>query len=319
MREEKDARIIKREILPYLAPGIAKLLWGKDDKFFAGLEEIRLRIKSPLILKIGDRDYTINRRGEITTRLDDAYVVEGEDIYRSIASISDNSLYAFEEDIKKGFITIPGGHRVGLAGQVVYKGNNICILKNFSSICFRVAREIKGCAKGLLPYLIDKNGQIVNTLLISPPRCGKTTILRDLARMIADGIHIPFPHNVVIIDERSEIAGCYQGVPQLEVGVRTDVLDACPKALGMMMAIRSLSPEVIVTDEIGREEDIASIYECINAGVAVIATVHARNIEELERRVLFKELLKSKSFGRGVVLSRRQGPGTVEAVYRWDD
>lgn len=319
MKRKKDAQVIKKEILPYLSPGIARLFMGQDDKFFEGLEEIRLRIKSPLCLKIGDKDYTISRRGEITARFDDAYLVDGEDIYRSIASISDNSLYAFEEDIKRGFITIPGGHRVGLAGQVVYKEGSICVLKNFSSICFRVAREIKGCAEGLLPHLVDRTGRVLNTLIISPPRCGKTTVLRDLARMISDGINLSFPHNVVVVDERSEIAGCYQGVPQLDVGIRTDVLDGCPKALGIMMAVRSLAPQVVVTDEIGREEDIASIYECINAGVAVITTVHARNVEELERRILFKELLRSGSFGRGVVLSRRKGPGTIETVYRWDE
>lgn len=319
MREKKDAQIIKREILPYLAPGISKLLLGQDDNFFEGLEEIRLRLGKPVCFKIADKDYSMSRRGEITARFSEPYIVDGEDIYRSIASISDNSLYAFEEDIKRGFITVPGGHRVGLAGQVVYKGDNVCVLKNFSGICFRVAREVKGCAEELLPYIVDRSGRVANTLIISPPRCGKTTILRDLTRIISNGENLPFPHNVVVVDERSEIAGCYQGIPQLDVGVRTDILDSCPKALGIMMAIRSLAPEVVITDEIGRKEDIDSIYECVNAGVAVIATVHARNIEELERRTLFKELLRSKSFKLGVVLSRRRGPGTIETIYRWDD
>lgn len=319
MRKRKDAEVIKREILPYLSPGIARLLMRQEDKFFEELEEIRLRIKSPVALKLKDKDYTITHRGEISTRLEDAYLIDGEDIYRSIASISDNSLYAFEEDIKRGFITLPGGHRVGLAGQVVHKGDQVYLMKNFSGVCFRIAREVKGCAEGLLPYIVDRSGRVLNTLLISPPRCGKTTILRDLARMLSEGIGLPYSYNVAVIDERSEIAGCYQGVPQLEVGIRTDVLDGCPKALGMMMAIRSLSPQVIVTDEIGRTEDIVSIYECVNAGVAIITTVHARNVEELERRSLFRELLQAKSFQRGIVLSRQKGPGTIETVYRWDE
>ncbi|MBO8159210.1 stage III sporulation protein AA [Thermosyntropha sp.] len=317
MRERTDAKVIREEILPYLAPRIKSLLKNREDRFFRGLEEIRLRREKPLCLKIGDKDYGINRRGEVTMNLNDSYVVNEEDIYRTIASISDNSLYVFEEDIKRGFITIPGGHRVGLAGQVIYKVNEIYNLKNFSGICFRIAREIKGCAENILPDIVE-NGRILNTLIISPPRCGKTTVLRDLARMISDGINLPEAKNVVIIDERSEIAGCYQGVPQLDVGIRSDVLDSCPKAAGILMAVRSLSPQVVITDEIGRQEDAAAVYECVNAGVAVIATVHARDIEELSKRPILRELLASKSFKVGVVLSRRRGPGTLEMFYRWD-
>ena len=121
----------------------------------------------------------------------------------------------------------------------------------------------------------------------------------------------------MVVDERSEIAGCYRGIPQLDIGPRTDVLDACPKALGMIMAVRSLSPQVIIADEIGRTEDAEAIQECINAGVSVISSVHAGNMQELSRRPVMKNLLEQKLFQRGIVLSRRQGPGTVEEIIRW--
>ena len=311
-----EGKIISSEIASYLAPSIKQLLLGLDEQYCSRLEEIRLRCQQPLLLKIGDRDFTITSRGRLTEDLNSGYVVTREDIQRSLASISDNSLYAFEEEIKRGFITVPGGHRVGLAGQVVINGGQIKTIKNYSSLCFRIAREVPNCALPLIPYIAPR-GVPVSSLLISPPRCGKTTLLRDLARILSTGRNNLPARNVTIIDERSELAGCYLGIPQLDVGSRTDVLDACPKAEGMMMAIRSLSPQVVITDEIGRAEDVAAISECLNAGVAVIASVHARNVKELENRPLMQDLMKLKAFQSGITLSRRIHPGNIEEIVRW--
>lgn len=309
-----DKEMISKQILPYLSPALRQIMSGLNEAQYSSLEEIRLRSGQPLVLKIGDRDYSVDLSGRMGTGINNVYMVTGDDIYRTIASISDNSLYAFEEEIKRGFITIPGGHRAGLGGQTVVENNQIKTMKNFSSICFRVAREIKNCSDQVISSIHPFSGVIRNTLIISPPRCGKSTILRDIARAVSSAQD----KNVVVIDERSEIAGCYQGVPQLDVGPRTDVLDACPKALGMIMAIRSLSPQVIVTDEIGRREDVQAILECINAGVAVISSVHAGDLRELSRRPVMKEILEQNCFRLGIVLSRRNGPGTVEEIIRWD-
>lgn len=208
---------------------------------------------------------------------------------------------------------------MGLAGQVILQGNDIKMMKDFSGICFRVAREVINCAQTLLAQICTgSHGTAVNTLIISPPRCGKTTVLRDLARLLSLGSKLSRGQNVVIVDERSEIAGCYRGVPQLDVGPRTDVLDSCPKALGMMMAIRSLSPQVIITDEIGSRQDLQAINDCVNAGVAVITSIHAENLEDVKKRPLLNELLNSGVFKTLVVLSRRNGPGRVEEIIRWD-
>lgn len=313
-----QAAVPGSEITAYLAPSIRKLLLGVDGRLLSNLEEIRLRCKRPLVLKVGDKDYSVDDRGRLVTDLRQGYLVSREDLYRSIASISDNSLYAFEEEIRRGFITIPGGHRVGLAGQVVVNGQEVKTMKDFSGLCFRVAREVPGCALGLLNHVAPRGGP-VNTLIISPPRCGKTTMLRDLARLLSDGSGSVPAHNVVVVDERSEIAGCFQGIPQLNVGVRTDVLDACPKAVGMMMAIRSLSPQVIVTDEVGRHEDVEAINECLHAGIAVITSIHARSVEELRARPLIRNLLDQGAFRRGIILSRQPRPGRVEEVIRWDE
>jgi len=310
-----EGKIIS-EIASYFAPPIKQLLLGLDEHYFNRLEEIRLRCQQPLLLKSGDRDITITSSGRPAEDLNSGYVVTREDIQRSLASISDNSLYAFEEEIKRGFITIPGGHRVGLAGQAVINGGQIKTIKNFSSLCFRIARQVPDCALPLIPYIAPR-GVPVSSLLISPPRCGKTTLLRDLARILSTGRPNLPARNVAVIDERSELAGCYLGIPQLDVGTRTDVLDACPKAEGMMMAIRSLSPQVVITDEIGRAEDVTAIRECLNAGVAVIASVHARNVKELENRPLMQDLMKLKAFQSGITLSRRIHPGNIEETIRW--
>lgn len=314
-----DSNIIKNEVMPYLSPRVKSLLQNIPDLSMEYLEEIRLRLCKPLMVKLRDVDCTINSHGRVLKSIEDGYIISEEDIFRTIAAISDNSLYAFEEEIRRGFITIPGGHRVGLAGQVIVQDDEVRGIKDFSGICIRVAREIKGCARPLLSTVCSDKGQVNSTLIVSPPRCGKTTILRDLARLLSGGGD-KFPaHNVVIVDERSELAGSYRGIPQLDVGVRTDVLDACPKALGMIMAIRSLSPQIIITDEIGRIEDLEAINECVNAGVKVISTIHALDIKELKARPLINKLLQNDTFQKIIFLSRRQGPGTIEDVVRWDN
>lgn len=230
------------------------------------------------------------------------------DIQHLVSAFSGSSLYAFEDEMRQGFITLPGGHRVGFAGKALLdpKGH-IRGLKNISSICLRVAKSVTGCAERVWRQLMDDEGYPYHTLIISPPQAGKTTLLRDIARIISEK-----GRRVCIIDERSEIAGCYNGQPQLDVGVRTDVLDGCPKAEGMLMALRALSPEVLVTDEIGRAEDASAIEEALHSGVRVIASAHGSSYEEVAARPNLLSLLHKGMFQRVVILSNRRGPGTIE-------
>jgi len=310
--------LIRKDILPFLPARIKNLFLNLDDNHYGGLEEIRLRQGKPLCLRIGEQDFTFDVRGRLVLNLANGFTVSSEDIQRTVASISENSLYAFEDDIGRGFITIPGGHRVGLAGQAVLSSNQIRTMKHFSGVSFRIAREVPGCAEGIVGFIGARGWPPGNTLLISPPRCGKTTILRDLARILSNGTHLHRGCNVVIVDERSELAGTYQGHAQMDVGLRTDVLDGCPKAAGMIMAIRSLGPQVIVTDEIGRREDVDAISDCVNAGVSVVTSIHGRDVDEVRKRPLIRELLDSNAFVNGIVLSRRKGPGTIDNMIRWD-
>jgi stage III sporulation protein AA len=255
--------------------------------------------------------------------------------------LTQHSLYTFEEELRKGFITVAGGHRVGLAGRTVLEQGKVKLLKDISSFNIRIAREHTGCAVKILPYVVDASsfGGVHHTLIVSPPQQGKTTLIRDLARILSSGTAaaegapsmVPSPispvsrspqtlalergYKVGIVDERSEIAACARGVPRFDLGPRTDVLDGCPKAEGMMMMIRSMSPELLIVDEIGRPEDATAIHEAIHAGICVIATAHGLNYADISRRPVLKELLADEVFTRIVVLGKQPVTGSLESVY----
>ena len=234
-------------------------------------------MNAPLIVIYQGKEYFLTLEGELTREEAKAYHVQTEDLKEMLEYISGYSLYAFEEEIRQGFLTIVGGHRVGIAGKTILDGNKIKSLKYISYINLRLSHQIKGCASPILPYII-KNRQICHTLIISPPRCGKTTLLRDLIRQVSNGNRYMPGVSVGVVDERSEIAGSYQGIPQNDLGIRTDVLDCCPKAEGMMMLIRSMSPEVVAVDELGDYEDIHAIESVIHCGCKLFATVHGSSI-----------------------------------------
>ena len=276
--------------------------------------EIRLRVNAPLIVIYQGKEYFLTLEGELTREEAKAYHVQSEDLKEMLEYISGYSLYAFEEEIRQGFLTIVGGHRVGIAGKTILDGNKIKSLKYISYINLRLSHQIKGCASPILPYII-KNRQICHTLIISPPRCGKTTLLRDLIRQVSNGNRYMPGVSVGVVDERSEIAGSYQGIPQNDLGIRTDVLDCCPKAEGMMMLIRSMSPEVVAVDELGDYEDIHAIESVIHCGCKLFATVHGSSIEDIKRKPLLQRLMQEKVFERYIVLYKKDCAGQIKAIY----
>lgn len=285
----------------------------------AGLEEIRLRLGRPVQVLGSRLDGFLSGERGLTLDSNAGFVITAEHLQRVVQAATQSSLYAVEEDVRRGFVTIPGGHRVGIAGRAVLsETGNVRAIRSVSSLNIRVAKERINSARPILPFTYDTaNGRPFNVLLLSPPQCGKTTLLRDLARSWSSGDVSAqvLPEKVSIIDERSEIAGSIEGIPQFDVGPRTDILDGCPKAEGILMAIRSLSPGVIVTDEIGRDEDAQALIEATHAGVAVFASAHAHSVLHWRSRPSMKSLYDSSAFQRYVVLSRRQGPGTVERVF----
>jgi len=305
------------EILPVLPGNIRRLVASLPGTVQGKIEEIRLRQERPLVLCLSSEDVFLDAGGRAVRRAGEAYRVTSLDMERLVQLISGSSLYALEEELRSGFITLPGGHRAGITGRAVLEGGKVRTLKYLSGCNIRVAREAPGAASGVLPHLVDKNnGGIYHTVLVSPPRCGKTTMLRDLVRQISDGVPgLGLPGQTVgLVDERSEIAGCYWGVPQLDVGIRTDVLDACPKAEGMMMLLRSMGPRVIAADEIGRQEDVVALEEVLNAGVKILVTAHGASPAELAERPVLEKLYSRKMIERFVILGRSRGVGTVEEI-----
>ena len=215
-------------------------------------------------------------------------------------------------------MTIKGGHRVGITGEWVFDNGHIKYLKNISSMNIRICREVIGCGKKFLDYIYDNN-EIKNTLIISLPKCGKTTILRDISRIISNGeAPLKRGYNISIIDERSEIAASFEGIPQLNVGDRTDVFANCLKSKGIILAIRSMSPEVIVCDEIGSKEDFESIIVAYNSGVKIITSIHGSDEQDFYNKLKISGVNTNieKIFDCILILSNKNGIGTLEKVKR---
>ena len=243
-------------------------------------------------------------------------IVTPKTILDILLNVSKNSIYAIQNDINNGFVVIRGGHRIGISGEVVYVDDKIKNIKNICSLNIRVARQIYGCADLVLPKIISGN-TFLNTLIVSPPGCGKTTLIRDIIRQISNGIpSLNFKgKNVALIDERGEIASVYEGIPSLDVGIRTDIMSNVNKASGMKMMIRSMAPDIIATDEIGKKEDIIAIKEAILSGVKVIFTMHGDSIKSILKNENIKELLNLNIFSKIILLSNGKIPGIIEKVY----
>ena len=303
-----------REEIGKLFPKEVRNLLEKAELKQEYLQEIRLRINGPLLVVYRGEEYFLGAKGGLCKDPGQAFHVCRRCLQETLEYLSGYSLYAYEEEVRQGYLTLQGGHRVGLAGKTILDGEKITSIRFISFINIRFSHQVKGCASVILPY-IAQGSTVRHTLLISPPRCGKTTILRELIRQISDGDEKRPGHCVGVVDERSEIGGCHQGVPQNDVGIRTDVLDGCPKAEGMMMLIRSMSPEVIAVDEIGSYEDIHAIESVIHCGCRLLATVHGSSIDDIKRKPLLNRLVKEKIFERYILLEGRPRTGTVRQIF----
>ncbi len=305
-----------RDIINYISNDVRRVLLKVDRGGLASAEEIRLRALKPLMMLNCHGDWFVSPDGRLVSDVRDAFIVEQNEIMKTLELMSENSIYAYQDEIRNGFITLKGGHRVGISGKTILDGCSVKNIKDISGLNIRLSREVRGCAEKVAGYLLKNRTEIYNTLIISPPQCGKTTLLRDIARIISDGMPEACFQGVKVgvVDERSEIASCHKGIPQNYLGMRTDVLDSCPKSIGMTMLLRSMSPQVIITDEIGNKGDKDAIMQVINAGVKIVATAHGYNISELKTRREVLELMEDRVFERYVVLSSKRGPGTVEEI-----
>ena len=290
-------------ILRYFPKKVQELIKNNiNDGELEMLEEIRIRNNLPLILKIGQAEKVID------------YKITTEDINYIFQKICENSIYSYQKQIANGFITVQGGNRVGIVGTAVLDGNDKVINFNYiSGLNFRISRQIIGCSNQIVDEIFNGCGGIYNTLIISKPGIGKTTLLRDIVRNVSNGMPNKFQGmNVAVIDERGEISATYKGIMQNDLGMRTDVINDIPKYIGMKMAIRSMTPKVIVADEIGNKRDSEAIKYAMCCGVKGIFTAHGASLEELEKNPEISDLLKNKIFEKIICIKDREGKN-----YNW--
>ncbi len=271
--------------------------------------EIRIRSGKKVVVIIGSRSYFLGASG-LTGDETKAVGCYDELIDEILKRACENSVYAYTDQIKRGFITFEGGIRIGLGGEGVYNGNEIKTLKNINSLAIRIPHQVEGCCGPIMPYLIQE--KFLNTLIVSPPGAGKTTILRDIILQLSKQSYC---YNVLLVDERCEIANCFDGKCSFDVGNFCDVLTATNKDYAFECGIRSLRPDIIVTDELCSINDYNAVEYAKNCGVSVLASIHAKSVEEIKNKPNFENILKNKVFDRFVLLSNARGPGTIEAVY----
>ncbi len=292
----KDVRVLRYEEAAAVLPvrlRKAALALSEMDK--AAVEEIRLRAgrSMTVLLPEGERELDIT--------------VEAAELETLCDLATEFSRYAAAETLREGFVSVRGGFRIGLCGTAVMKDGINTNLKNLSSASIRVARACTGIADALLPQLV-REGQFQSTLILSPPGGGKTTLLRDMVRGLSEN-----GQRIALIDERGEVAVMYQGEPQMDVGAHTDVLDACPKAVGIPMVLRGMNPQIIAVDEITRLQDLQAMTLAAGCGVALLATIHAANTEELLQKPLYRQLLEERVFRFVVRIERTQEGRTYTA------
>ena len=302
-----EVEMSSRGILNFMPQGIRRYMYNIN---LDGAYEIRMRLGKPLTIHYGDGCFYINTKGNLTALPTSALKVTRENIDEALEIATASSVYSVRDEIKNGFITISGGHRIGITGTAVIKEDKVSFIKDISALNYRLANEIIGAADAVMPMILS-GGMIRNTLIISPPGAGKTTMLRDIVRQLSYKAY-----RISVVDERREVAALCEGRSAFDLGFSTDVLEGVDKAEGMLMVLRSMSPDVIVTDEIGRQEDIDAIERITNSGAGVIATIHGRNFEMIRRRDDLKRMLKF--FNLVVTLSKRKGIGTIEeALVEW--
>lgn len=302
---KKNERLLREELLHIFPEKYRMLL--RDSLQIKNLEEIRMRIGKPLLIANGEEDWFISMDGVKTGNPANAVIVLAKDMEEVISRSCHYSPYAYQQEICEGYLTLPGGHRLGITGEVVLDKGHVLSMKYFSGINIRLAREHKGLAMPAMPFLYQE-GMFQSCLVIAPPGAGKTSFLRDCVRLVSDGNAYGKGCNVGIIDERSEISACLEGEPMNDVGIRTDVLDSCPKPEGVLMLLRSMNPKVIAMDEIGGEKDLLALERIDRAGVKVLASLHGEElidkasqerIEKIRMKYHFDRFISIQKAGKG--------------------
>lgn len=298
-----------------LSGQLFKILNNIPKEIKANIQEIRVRANMPLIVNANGSTYFIDNNSRLECSLRNSiFIVSKYDVEDSFKKLCEYSIYSHQEEIKNGFITAKGGHRVGICGTAVYDGDSMNSLRDITSLNIRIARQIRCTKKELISEIVNSSNGV---LIVGAPSCGKTTLLRDIARSLSTGEHVDMK-KVSVIDERGEISGTCRGIRQNDVGF-SDVLNGYSKGKGILQAIRVLSPEFIICDELGGVEDIKSVEEGLNAGVKIIASIHASSIDELIHRKQAKMLLQTGAFEKIILMEQSPKFGQIKGIYKVGD
>lgn len=295
------------DIVSNFSPKIKNSLMELPNEIKKEVQEICLRVNSSIVIVTSTKSFFLGSEGNLSPEDSKSFVVSQNDILETFKILCNFSIYSFQNQIKNNFITLKGGHRVGICGTAIIDGEKIINISDISSMNFRISKEIIGCSDKIFEKLGLNLG---GTLIVGPPASGKTTILRDIARKLSNTYENGKLIKVSIIDERREIAAVYQGVPQKDVGF-SDILNGFPKAEGIMRALRTLSPRIIICDEIGNNEDADAIRKSLNCGVGIIASIHAESAEEISKSEKVKNILDSGAIKNVVLLDK----GKIKEIF----
>lgn len=296
-------------ILKYFPDKIRNVLDDKVSENYGMLEEIRIRVEKPIILKFNNFEDIVR------------YFISREEILDILQSICENSIYSYQNQIAEGFVTVSGGHRIGITGSCVVENGKVININYINSLNIRITKQILGCSNKILKYILDLNtNSVFNTLIISPPGAGKTTILRDIVRQVSNGVkEMKFDGITVgLVDERGEIASLYKGVPQNDIGIKTDVIENVPKAIGMKMLIRSMAPKVVVADEIGNLEDVEIINYAVCSGCKGIFSAHGKDLDDIILNPILKNLIMNHIF-KNLIFLDMDKKGEIKEIYLFNE
>lgn len=304
--------IHKKEGLRQIFPKEMQRLFGSCIDAYDAISEIRIRAGKPIMIYKSDEELYLTETGVITKQLSQAKRMCQVEIEKIINQVCEHSPYAFEKELGGGYITTKGGHRIGIAGEYTQTIHGVTRMKQIAYLNIRLAHEVIGCADEVIPYLFA-DANFLSTMIVSPPGIGKTTLLRDLIRQISDGCPYSKGMNVGLVDERSELAGCYQGVAQNNVGMRTDVLDGFDKPQGIVMLLKSMSPQIIAVDEIASNKDVDALEKAAGCGCKFLVTMHG-TMDTAANKPVVQRLVRAGLIEKIIVLQKKDGRRMLQCL-----
>lgn len=296
---------MEKEIYQFLPQPLQKAC-DAQESLVPELTEIHFRIHQPVLCLTACREYAVTRQGRFCEvqkpdRKEELFCISEEQMESMLDQAMQYSMYAYQGQLKSGYLTLPGGNRLGVMGEAVYSPQTGCQFRNITFLTLRLRHEVQGCGQRIVAGF-QRQEDWRNTLLVSPPGCGKTTLLRDMVRLLSDQ-----GYRICLIDERGEVAACYQGIPQLDVGCRTSVLTGCGKAYGMELAIRSMAPQIVAADEIGSREELHMLEYALHSGCGLLCTMHGKDLNDVKRKGI-------RFFERLVFLDKYRGEFRYEVI-----